>query len=101
MNFALIFRVKFGRVKNSFYNNFTAKSPRLFIFGDYGKPTRRDKMLSKNDQNYLLSQYKKYNIPVYYWSGCVSEAPQPTEVDIIGPVEVDSLAIGEDIWDCL
>ena len=58
-------------------------------------------MLPRKEQEYILCQLKKYDLPVYYYSGCVSEAPQPTEADIIGPVDVDSIAIGEDIWDCL
>jgi len=58
-------------------------------------------MLKKSEQDYILCQLRKYNLPTYYWSGSVSEPPQPTEVDILGPVDVDSLAIGEDIWDCL
>lgn len=58
-------------------------------------------MLTRKEQEYILCQLKKYDLPVYYYSGCVSEAPQPTEADIIGPVDVDSIAIGEDIWDCL
>lgn len=58
-------------------------------------------MLTRKEQEYILCQLKKYDLPVYYYSGCVSEAQQPTEADIIGPVDVDSIAIGEDIWDCL
>ena len=58
-------------------------------------------MLTRKEQEYILCQLKKYDLPVYYYSGCVSEPPQPTEADIIGPVDVDSIAIGEDIWDCL
>ena len=58
-------------------------------------------MLNKKEQQYILCQLEKYGLPRDWWSGCVSEPPQPTPVEIVGEVTIDSLGIAEDIWDCL
>ena len=57
-------------------------------------------MLTRKEQEYILCQLEKYNMPVNYYSGRVSEPPQPVEVEIVGEV-VDTLGLAEDIWDCL
>ena len=57
-------------------------------------------MLTAKEQKYLLEQYKKYNIPVYYWSNVTDVSKHDSADNMLDASDI-GMAIASELDDRL